>query len=255
MNVVFEAGHGPKISGNLNPSLWNQQTADHLKPTYDAITLTRKRLASDKSLLGFCGAPWTLLAYMINGKNKNEFANARAAAQAHTQQYEDQLQMMTQQVTAHAQRQIEAGADAIMLFDSWAGLLPETAYLNSVIHPLKKISSELRKIAPVIVFMRSSAQHVKYWAEVPANAFQVDFTANLLDIHQALPDHILQGNLDPAVLLNDDQNIIEHTQRILDLPLKHQFIFNLGHGVLPNTRPEAVKTLLTTIHQHKVQYV
>lgn len=252
LDVVFEAGVGPKISGSLHPSHWKTHTESHLTPTYKAISLTRKRLAFDKSLLGFCGAPWTLLAYMINGKNKNEFASARAAALANTQQYQDQLQMITHHVTAHAKRQIEAGADAIMLFDSWAGLLPEQAFLRSVIEPLKQITTELRSMAPVIVFMRSSAQHIKFWDRVPANVFQVDFTANLLDVHNALPNHLIQGNLDPAILLSDKATIIAHTQHILDLPLNNQLIFNLGHGVLPSTDPEAVQTLLQTIHQSRV---
>jgi len=255
MNVIFTAGDGPKISGELNPRHWQNETINQLKPTYDAIRLTRKRLSNHKSLIGFCGAPWTLLAYMINGQNKNEFAQARAAAQAHTQEYQDQLHTITQHVIKHAQRQVEAGADTIMLFDSWAGLLSEEAFLQSVITPLTHIAQTLRPIAGVIVFMRSSTQHLKHWHHVPANAFQVDFSSHLMDIHKALPNHILQGNLDPAILLTNDHTIIEHTQRIMQLPISNQLIFNLGHGVLPNTRPEAIQTLLSTIEQYKVQYV
>ena len=250
MDVTFQPGKGPLLDGNLDPHAWRQaQDTNTLAPVYEAIKLTRAQLPYDKSLIGFCGAPWTLLAYMLNSRNQHEFAKARMAAIAFDEQYQMQLEIVTEAVISHAERQIAAGADVIMLFDSWAGLLGEQAFLNSVIAPLQKITNRLKAQVPVIVFMRASAQHLQHWQEVPATAYGVDFATSMQKVHTVLPDAILQGNIDPAILLGNHDVIEQAVQNLLQLPFNDQLILNLGHGVLPQTKPEAISVLLNTLMQ------
>ncbi len=247
LSVEFIAGQGPHIRGNLSPEKW-QYDPSKLSPVYKAIELTRQRLAQDKSLIGFCGAPWTLLAYTITGRNQHEFASARKSAIVNDSQYQQQLALMTESVKTHGLKQIEAGADVIMLFDSWSGLLNENEYLHSVIEPLKNITEYLSQYAPVIVFMRGSGQYMHHWHKVPCQAYGIDQTCSLTHTLKMLPDAVIQGNLDPAILLADHKEIAKAAHAILSHKAAKQLIFNLGHGVLQNTPPEAVEFLINYIN-------
>ena len=245
LDVSFVKDHGPRISGSLDPLSWQTNVTDQLSPVYDAIAKTRAALPSNKSLIGFCGAPWTLLVYSLDGANKNQFPLSRASAIANDQTFQKQLEIMTEAVIDHAKAQLAAGCDTIMLFDSWSGVLSENEFLRCCIEPLAHITSQLRELAPVTVFLKGQGQYIHHWQHVNANCYGIDFTTTFDQAMRALPeDAIVQGNLDPSLLIGHPELAVEKIKSIIQHPMSNRMIFNVGHGILPTTKPENLSYIL-----------
>jgi uroporphyrinogen decarboxylase len=219
----------------------------------DAIRLLRKRL--QVPLIGFCGAPWTLAAYMIEGRTSRGFEKAKAALFADEKLAHELLGKISDSLTLYLQSQLDAGAQALQLFDSWAGALgPEdyarfgAPYIARVVQGLKRGGD-----VPVIVFGVETGELLAQLAATGADVVGVDWRVPLDEARGRVgPAVALQGNLDPAALLLPPQALAKRIARVLQQAdaAGPGHVFNLGHGVLPQTPVESVKALVRQVHEH-----
>lgn len=260
MKVWFEEKKGPQLEpitqsdqlGNLSIAHLNEK----LSPVYQAITLTRKKLASDKALIGFCGSPWTLACYMVEGKGSRDFAAVRSLALRDKAFFERLITLLTEAVRAHAKNQIEAGANIIQLFDSWSGVLSEPEFNEWVVKPTTLIVASLKAQyphIPVIGFPRmSGSKMLRYAKETKIDGLNFDHSVSLDDAKNILqPNVVLQGNLDSILLADDKEQALTQARNIIHSFTKKPFIFNLAHGIVPHTPIENVEALCELIRTTK----
>jgi len=246
--VKFTKGFGPKLSNfNLKEFLRNKKKdfSNKLSPIYKAIDITRRKLDKKKSLISFIGAPWTLIVYMLNIKEnkKNidlgEFYNKKKLV--------DQIiEVLINFLCIHIKNQINAGADVIQVFDSWAGLIPNE-YLNDYCFtPNTQITNFCKKQkTPIICFPKGiKEQYEDFNNIVRPDGINLDPEINPLWAREKLKNVVVQGGLNPNILLKTDEDIIEgatkYIQTFKDIP----YVFNLGHGLLPETDPDKVSKLI-----------
>ena len=246
--VEFVKNHGPKLETfNLENFLKNNdlEFTEKLKPIYKAIEITRKKLSKEKSLISFIGAPWTLLVYMIGVKqSKNEIDLKKI------NEKKDEIGLILEKLTnylcLHIENQIKAGADVVQIFDSWAGLIPQQD-LNSFCYvPNFKIVEFCKKKGiPVICFPRGIRENYKDFNNlVKPDGINIDYTIDPNWAKENLKDTVIQGGLDPKILLLSDEEIYSNTKKYLDAFKGLPYVFNLGHGILPETNPDKVKKLI-----------
>tara|TARA_Y100000389_G_scaffold64641_1_gene60703 strand:+ start:129 stop:1136 length:1008 start_codon:yes stop_codon:yes gene_type:complete len=246
--VDFTKNHGPKLSDfNLNKFLDNDKISfsQKLHPIYKAIEVTRKKLDKKKSLIGFVGAPWTLLIYMLGAKlNKHEI-NYKKIQQ---KEFEVNviLDKLNEYLCTHIENQINAGADVIQIFDSWAGLLKEKDLPNYCYIPnLKIVEFCKNNTIPIICFPRGIMEKYKEFNDVvKPNGLNLDYEIDPLWAKQNLKNVILQGGLDPKTLLLSEEEIIKKASRYFKIFENMPYIFNLGHGLLPETDPDKLVKLI-----------
>jgi uroporphyrinogen decarboxylase len=250
--VRFEDGAGPKLEpvrdeagiAQLRPVL----DLEHLAPVYDAIRQVRNSLPSGTALIGFAGAPWTLAAYMVEGGSASDFHTARAFALAQPNAFARLIELLSEAVFEHLAAQVDAGADAVQLFDSWAGVLPEPEFVGWCIAPAARIAGRLKARypeVPIIAFPRGAGvMYQRFVTTVPVDAVSLDSSVPLAWAREAMPGICLQGNLDPAALVAGGQVACREARRIVEMLGDRPFVFNLGHGVLPQTDPAAVGALV-----------
>ena len=254
--VRFEDGHGPVLDAfpgverlNRDEAVWREKLA----PVYAAMRETRANLASDKALIGFAGAPWTLAAYMIEGKGSLDQRSAKLAAYRDPKVFAKLLEILADTVAWHLIRQLEAGADAVQIFDSWAGGLPEQEFAELVIAPSARIVATVRKTFPnakIIGFPRAATQtgYEAYASETGVDAVSIDTSGSMRWAVKNLgPKVALQGNLDPIALIAGGDALNRAVDHILAETEKVPFIFNLGHGILPETPTEHVAQLVARV--------
>ncbi|MCQ8239399.1 uroporphyrinogen decarboxylase [Rhizosaccharibacter radicis] len=204
------------------------------------------------ALLGFAGAPFTVACYMVEGRGSREFAETRTAAYRDPAFFEALIELLAEQTALTLCRQIEAGAEAVMLFDSWAGLLPPGEFRRHVIGPAAAIVRAVRARhpgVPVIGFPRLGGLLVgEYAAETGVDALALDTGADLEQARRLVPDRVaLQGNLDPLRLLAGGDGLVAEAQAVCRALRGRPHVFNLGHGVLPQTPPEHVGMLVDAV--------
>ena len=242
--VTFEDSKGPLLSPLSLSSFQNQLTLDKfiekMAPIYDAICLTKSRLSSSKALIGFAGAPWTLALYMLEGKGSRDFANAKEEAFRDEDKFSIFLDFLSKAVSLHLIEQVKAGVQAVQLFDTWAGYCPATHFQKWVLNPTKKIVMEVRKIfpdLPMIGFPKGvGAQLLSYGPQSGFSALSFDASTPLPWACENLPlSLILQGNLDPLLLVAGGNSLKSAIESIHQEIKKRPYIFNLGHGILPQT--------------------
>jgi len=246
--VDFTKNHGPKLSDfNLNKFLDNDKISfsQKLHPIYKEIEVTRKKLDKKKSLIGFVGAPWTLLIYMLGAKlNKHEI-NYKKIQQ---KEFEVNviLDKLNEYLCTHIENQINAGADVIQIFDSWAGLLKEKDLPNYCYIPnLKIVEFCKNNTIPIICFPRGIMEKYKEFNDVvKPNGLNLDYEIDPLWAKQNLKNVILQGGLDPKTLLLSEEEIIKKASRYFKIFENMPYIFNLGHGLLPETDPDKLVKLI-----------
>lgn len=217
-----------------------------------AQKIVRARLGQTRALLGFAGTPWTLATYMVEGGSSKQFSKIKALAAEQTESFELLMEKLSDAIIAYLQMQIEAGVDALQLFDSWASLCPAREYEKLSLRWIRKIIAALPAHIPVIVFAKGMAHLAPEIASTGASVLGIDWTHSLSAVRKLLPAGTklaLQGNLDPTTLnLNDSGIVRTRTREILDeMRDKNGFIFNLGHGILPQARIENVHTMLEEI--------
>ena len=216
-----------------------------LDPIYEAIKKTRKKLSNKKSLIAFVGAPWTLMIYMLGIKKGNEDINLEKLKK---KKFEINLilENLHNFLCTHIENQINAGADVIQIFDSWAGLIQQEDLINFCYIPNLKIVEfcKERKI-PVICFPRGINKNYKEFNNVvKPNGLNLDYEIDPVWAKENLTNVVLQGGLDPKVLLSSEQDILYNAKKYLDVFKNLPYIFNLGHGLLPETDPNKVFKLI-----------
>ncbi len=253
-DVIFDKEHGPNLSK------FNQQTflnfekdnfLSKLKPVYDAINKTRKKLKKDKSLISFIGGPWTLLVYMMNlKKNKNEID--RNKFKDNKQKMQKILSSLIEYLCLHIKNQISAGADIVQVFDSWAGLL-ENEYLNELcFEPNYQIVEFCKKEnIPVICFPRGiKEKYAEFNLKVKPDGLNIDYEIDPTWARDNLTGVTLQGGMNPKILLRGQEEINAEAKKYLDIFKDVPYIFNLGHGLVPETDPEKLGNLVKFIRNY-----
>lgn len=222
-----------------------------LKYVTDAISITKKELNGRVPLIGFAGAPWTILSYMIEGKGSKTFSEARKFLYTEPQSAYKLLQKITDSTIAYLKAQIEAGADMIQLFDSWAGILPKEQYLEFGARYINQICSEINSV-PITVFAKGAWFALEELAQADCNTIGLDWHINPSMARRLIGEEkTLQGNLDPCLLYASDDKLVSQTKEMLKSFGGQKHIANLGHGVYPDTNPEKVKLFIKTIKDYK----
>ncbi len=246
--VNFIKDEGPKLDEfSLELFLSNDEKkfSDRLSPIYKAIEITRKKLDKKKSLISFIGAPWTLLVYMLGiKKNKTEIDLARL--NKFDTQVNKIIQVLTKYVCIHIKNQINAGADVVQVFDSWAGLISKKKLIDYCYVPNADVVKFCNKEKiPIICFPKGIGENYEEFNRfVKPNGISLDFNINPLWARNKLSNVVLQGGLDPKILFKTQKEIEEgatkYIQAFKDIP----YVFNLGHGLLPETDPDKVSKLI-----------
>lgn len=245
-DLSFAEGEGP-VLGDFDLLSLKLDTGK-LEPVAEAASKVRAALGADKTLIGFAGAPWTVACYMLEGRGDDAFMTARKQAIQESPAFDGLIGLLTESTVEYLSMQARAGADAVQLFDSWAGLLPESLFDKYVIQPTRKIVEALAEEfpgLPVIGFPRGSGpRYDAYAAQAGVKAVGLDQHVPLdWAVREMGRDVCLQGNMDPLYLLEGGDAMEEEALRILDLVCGQPFIFNLGHGVIKDTPPEHVSEL------------
>ncbi|WP_043284309.1 uroporphyrinogen decarboxylase [Reyranella massiliensis] len=258
--VWFEEGEGPKLEALTDPAQFGKlsraRLGDFLAPVYEAIRQTRAALPRETALLGFAGAPFTLACYMIEGSGSKDFAKVKKWAYAHPESFGLLIDLLVDSVVDHLSNQVEAGADAVQLFDSWAGVLPEEQLFRWSLDPLVRIAKGLRErhpSVPIIAFPRAvGPAALMYRRPDSFSALSIDTGIGAHWAAKELQPHIcVQGNLDPIMLVAGGAALEREARRILDKLGHGSFVFNLGHGVVPQTPPEHVAQLVEIVRNWK----
>ena len=249
-----------KFKKNFGPILEELQLTEILKvsekdfinrvnPVYKAINyVSKNNLVQNKNIIGFVGAPWTLLVYMVNlqspkkGLKKDFFKD--------NDLIKNILLIIDKFLKIHIKNQIENGADVIQIFDSWAGLLEEKNYYNYIYDPTINLVNFVKSFnVPVICFPRGIKNYQKFCEVVKPDAVNIDYNVDPLMVSKTIKIPI-QGGLDPKILLTDRENLKKEATKYLDIFKDHPYIFNLGHGILPETKPEMLEHLVKIIKNY-----
>ena len=255
--VTFTEGEGPSLSPVTSVKGFIEdrtQWAAYFEPVYEALRLTRAGLPAGTALLGFAGAPWTLATYLAAGAGGDEQKAAKLWAYRDPQGFGYLLDILGDCVAFHLIQQLDAGADAVQIFDSWASGLPATLFEQVVIEPAKKIVAAVRAARPgakIIGFPRAATQsgYESYVLATGVDALSLD-TALPMRWAAGNLECVLQGNLDPIALIAGGAGLDRAIDEILEAAHGKPHIFNLGHGILPETPIPHVEQLLKRIRAH-----
>lgn len=256
VEVRFEEGEGPRVQTVRTAESvqkLNSNVIPFLKPVFEALRITREKLSPEKSLIGFCGSPWTVACYMVEGKGSRDYEGVRSFAAQNPQLFQKLLDRLVEASAHYLCEQVKAGADIVQVFDSWAGVLSPEEFRCYVIEPNRKLVKAFKQQhpdIPVIGFPRNAGfNYGDYASDVAVDILGVDTQTPLAELHHYVQaktgkQAILQGNLDPVLLANDKQGAVEQTKRILESMEGKKFIFNLGHGILKTTPIENVEAIV-----------
>ena len=250
--VEFQKGFGP-ILGEINiremATLDETAFVEKIYPIYKAIKkVSTDNLMKNKNTIGFVGAPWTLLVYMINQQSPKK--NLKQDFFKDKELIKNILLVLEKFLKIHIKNQIENGANVIQIFDSWAGLLEEKDLPYYIYSPTVSLVNFVKSLKiPVICFPREIKNYKKYCEIVKPDAVSIDYN---IDPRNALKDIQIpiQGGLDPKILLTDKETLKKAAIKYLDIFKDHPYIFNLGHGILPETNPEMVECLVSTVKNY-----
>ena len=254
--VTFEAGEGPRLEPLDDAAKLGTvaTTADDavFAPVYQAVRQVRRELPAHVALLGFCGAPWTVATYMIAGRGTPDQAPARLMAYAEPDAFARLIDILVETSSRYLVAQLEAGADAVQIFDTWAGVLPPREFARWCLAPTRRIVENVRREIPdsrIIGFPRGAgASLVSYLDAVPVNAVSIDWTAEPSFVRERVQNRVaVQGNLDPLALRAGGAALDRAIDDVLENFAKGPFIFNLGHGILPDTPIAHVEQTLRRI--------
>jgi uroporphyrinogen decarboxylase len=229
---------------------------DHgvLSPVYETIDRVKRELLPEVTFLGFSGAPWTVATYMIAGRGTPDQRPARLFAYQHPQAFAGLIDLLVEASAGYLIRQFEAGVNAVQIFDSWAGVLPAGEFRKWCIEPVARIVAAIRKQIPdarIIGFPRGGGTELgAFLSDVPVDAIGLDWSVELgFARDQIQKQRPVQGNLDPLALLVGGSVLDRATEAILEALGRGPFIFNLGHGVLPETPVENVERLIARVRR------
>jgi uroporphyrinogen decarboxylase len=254
--VGFEAGEGPRLTplqelGGLK-ALRDEIDADALLPVYETIRLVKAALPQDVALIGFCGAPWTVATYMIAGRATPDQMPARIFAYREPDQFAALIERLVQASVVYLVQQLKAGAEAVQLFDTWAGVLAPEELERWCVQPAKKIIDLVRRAVPqakIIGFPRGAGTNLlRYVEQVPVNTVGLDWAIDKSFAREKIQSRLpVQGNLDPLALLAGGAALDRAVDATLEAFAERPFIFNLGHGILPETPIAHVEQMLKRV--------
>jgi uroporphyrinogen decarboxylase len=250
-NLTFVAGEGPRLTPPLDSGSLDDLTPflTRLEPIYETVRKVKAALEPSKTLIGFAGAPWTVATYMVAGQGSRDQSETRRLAYADPGRFGEIIDRIEKVTLDYLSGQIEAGAEALQLFDSWAGSLSPAQFEQWVIAPTARFVGALRERhpdVPVIGFPKGAGSKLAAYArETGVDAIGIDETVDPLWAADELPPKLpVQGNLDPLALIAGGNSLEASTRRILDAFAGRPHIFNLGHGILPDTPIAHVEQLI-----------
>jgi uroporphyrinogen decarboxylase len=261
LTVEFESGEGPRVAAPVRSaaaalSLPVPDPESELRPVLDAVRLIRRELAGRVPLIGFAGSPWTVATYMVEGGTSKSFSVIKALAYAEPKALEALLDTLTRATVLYLNAQIAAGAQAVMLFDTWGGILSPEQYRRYSLAPMAAVVAALDRECqgervPVILFTKNGGAWLSEQAAAGADALGVDWTLDLGAARAQVGSRVaLQGNLDPCALYAPPQRLRAEVARVLEsYGSGAGHVFNLGHGILPDVDPARVATLVSAVHE------
>ncbi len=262
LGLYFVEGEGPKFERPLRTEADVQALRlpepGSLDYVFKAVTQIRTTLNGRVPLIGFSGSPWTLACYMVEGQGSREFHTIKKMLYSRPDLMHHILDLNARAVAEYLNAQIDAGAQAVMIFDSWGGALADGAYQQFSLRYMQRVVAQLKREhdgvrIPAIVFTKGGAHWAEEIAAIGADAIGLDWTADIGKVRAAVGDKVaLQGNLDPAILFAGPEQIRAEVRRVLDNYGPHTtgHVFNLGHGISQFTPPDSVAVMVETVHSH-----
>ncbi len=254
-HVVFKKDIGPVLSEfNIKKFLSNNKLefTKKLSPIYNAIKITRKKLDKRKSLIAFVGAPWTLIIYMMGLKTKNNKFDIKKYNKK-INEINLILDDLIEYLKLHIKNQINAGADIVQIFDSWAGLIPENKLNDYCYQPNLELSSFcLKNDVPAILFPKGiNNKYSEFVSVAQPQIINIDYNLKPEWAVKKLSGACIQGGMDPSILLGSEKEMLNEAERYLKVFKNYPYIFNLGHGLLPETNPDKVSKLIKFVRDYK----
>jgi len=249
--VEFKKNFGPILGELENVNFSNtdeNKFTEKLLPVYSSIKkVSHSLISQNKSLIGFVGAPWTILVYMLNKQSPKKELNSKLENLTENKRL---IQVIIKYLKIHIKNQIKNGADMIQIFDSWAGLVNRKDVEDLIYKPNAELVEFIKSLnIPAICFPRETKNYVEFINEVNPSVISLDYNVDIKRIVKKIKIPT-QGNLDPKILLSDVNNLKKHTLAILDNFKDHPHIFNLGHGVLPQTDPNMIEYLVKLVKDY-----
>ena len=262
LGLHFVEGEGPKFTHPLKTLkeielLKKPDVSKELSYVSEAVSVIKQNLRDRVPLIGFTGSPWTLATYMVEGSSSKAFSKVKGLMYENPKHMHQLLDVLADSVIDYLNSQIEAGADSVMIFDTWGGLLNKESYENFSLRYMSKIVDGIKrdydgKIIPVTLFTKGGGAWLEQIAATGCDAVGIDWTVQIGEAESRVGSKVaLQGNLDPSVLLASPEVIKTEVYKILD-----QFkgstghVFNLGHGITPEVNPESMKVLVDAVHSY-----
>lgn len=266
LGLYFETGEGPKFKKTISTAA-DIEKLEVIKPlqdlpyVMDAVSTIRRELNGRVPLIGFSGSPWTLATYMVEGGSSKDFQKTKALIYNHPEAAAQLMDKLADSVIAYLNAQIDAGAQAVQIFDSWGGALSHDAYKTFSLAPMAKIvkglkrENEGRKV-PVILFTKGGGQWLEAMADAGADCLGLDWTTDIGQARARVGDKVaLQGNMDPSILYASSDRIREEVARILaSYGAGTGHVFNLGHGITPGVDPEHAGAFIRAVGELSAQY-
>jgi uroporphyrinogen decarboxylase len=255
-SVRFAAGEGPRLEPLAGAQgvarLAGEVDQKVLAPIYETVRQVKAKLDGGTALLGFCGAPWTVASYMIAGQGTPDQAPARLFAYREPAAFAALMDILVEASAAYLVRQLQAGADAVQIFDTWSGVLPPEEFARWCIEPTRRIMAKVREQVPdakVIGFPRGAGTLLgRYVDELAVDAVGIDWTVDRGFVRERVQSRVpVQGNLDPLVLVAGGAALERAIDAVLEAFAERPFIFNLGHGIVPETPIAHVEAMLKRV--------
>ncbi len=259
LGLYFAEGEGPGFHSPLRTvqsikDLAIPEIPEQLGYVMDAVRLIRQEMPKELPLIGFSGSPWTLACYMVEGGSSKDFKRVVNLLYSEPEAAHLLLKKLADSVSQYLLEQIKAGANALMLFDTWGGILTQMNYQQFSLKYMQHIVTQIKQKhpdIPIILFTKGGGQWLELMADTGCDALGVDWTCNLGMARQRVGDRVaLQGNLDPTVLLSSPDIIRQQVQQVLQsYGTGAGHVFNLGHGITPDVPPEHVAVLVDAVHE------
>ena len=256
INVEMKNNFGPYIEHPIRKksdiiNLNIQNVEEKLSYVFEAVKMTKKELPDNIPLIGFAGSPWTILCYMVQGSGSKNFDIAKSFCFENPELAKMLLSKITSITIEYLEKKIEAGVDAVQIFDSWGGVLSHTDYQIYSYPYIEQITNALKKIKPVIIYPKGCWHSINAYSKIGASGLGIDWTCSARNARYLSNNNItLQGNLDPSRLFSPKKELIKQTTQMSNEFGKDKYIANLGHGILPNTPVDNVKVFVETIKNY-----
>lgn len=267
LGLDFVQGEGPKFAKPVDSeervAELEVPDMDKLHYVFDAVTLIRKELGGKVPLIGFAGSPWTVACYMVEGGSTREYRQIKTMMYQRPELLKQILEVTANTTAVYLNEQIKAGAQAVMIFDSWGGVLPDGLFQQFSLAYTQKVIDQLQRehegeTIPVIAFTKGGGLWIEDIANTGADAVGLDWTMSLARARQVTGDKVaLQGNIDPMALFGSEESLRHEVRRVIDDfgPVgQGGHVFNLGHGISQFTNPEQVAALVDEVHHYSKQY-